>query len=70
VPDPQARVWFDGNSTSQTGTDRLFHSPLLTIGSTYSYQIRASWMRDGREVTPERTVSVTPGQTTIVDFTQ
>ena len=70
VPDPQARVWFDGNATSQTGTDRLFHSPLLTIGSTYSYQIRASWMQGGREVTQEKTVSATPGQTTVVDFTR
>ena len=70
VPDPQARVWFDGNSTSQTGTDRLFNSPSLTIGSTYNYQIRASWMQGGKEVSQERTVSVTPGQTTVVDFTR
>src|ERR1700722_2766483 len=24
VPEPQARVWFDGSSTTQTGKDRLF----------------------------------------------
>jgi uncharacterized protein (TIGR03000 family) len=70
VPDPQARVWFDGSLTSQTGTDRLYHTPYLTVGSTYRYQIRASWAKDGREVSQERTVSVTPGQTTLVDFTR
>jgi len=70
VPDPQARLWFDGNATSQTGTDRVFHTPSLTIGSTYTYQIRASWTQGGREVTQERTVSVTPGQTTLVDFSR
>ena len=70
VPDPQARVWFDGTLTTQTGTDRLFYTPSLTAGSTYSYQIRASWMQGGREVSQERTISVTPGQTTLVDFTQ
>jgi uncharacterized protein (TIGR03000 family) len=70
LPDPQARVWFDGSLTSQTGTDRLYHTPSLTAGSTYSYQIRASWTQGGREVSQERTVSVTPGQTTLVDFTR
>jgi uncharacterized protein (TIGR03000 family) len=70
LPDPQARVWFDGSLTSQTGTDRRYHTPSLTAGSTYSYQIRASWMADGREVSQERTVSVTPGRTTSVDFTR
>jgi uncharacterized protein (TIGR03000 family) len=70
VPDPQARVWFDGSLTSQTGKDRLYHTPSLTAGSTYSYQIRASWMQDGREVSQERTVSVKPGQTTVGDFTR
>ena len=70
VPDPQARVWFDGSGTTSTGTDRLFNSPSLTIGSTFSYQIRASWIQGGKEVTQERTVSVTPGQTVVVDFTR
>jgi uncharacterized protein (TIGR03000 family) len=70
LPDPQARVWFDGSLTSQTGTDRLYHTPSLTAGSTYSYQIRASWTQDGREVSQERTISLTPGKTTMVDFTR
>jgi uncharacterized protein (TIGR03000 family) len=70
APDPQARVWFDGAATRQTGADRLFSTPSLTIGSTYSYRIRAAWMQDGREVAQERTVSVAPGQTTMVDFTR
>jgi uncharacterized protein (TIGR03000 family) len=70
LPDPQASVWFDGNATSSTGTERLFNTPALTMGSTYSYRVRASWMQGGREVTQERTVSVTPGQTAMVDFSR
>ena len=70
VPDPQARVWFDGTNTTSMGSERLFNTPALTMGSAYSYQIRASWMQDGREVTQVRTVSVTPGQTAMVDFSR
>jgi uncharacterized protein (TIGR03000 family) len=68
VPDSQAHIWFDGSPTRQTGTDRLFNTPELTMGSTYSYRIRATWMQGGHEVSQEKTVSVTPGQTTLVDF--
>jgi uncharacterized protein (TIGR03000 family) len=69
LPDPQARVWFDGKATSQTGTDRLFDTPELADGSTYNYQLRAAWTtREGREITQERTVAVTPGRTTVIDF--
>ena len=68
VPDPQARVWFDGNPTSQTGNDRLFTSPQLS--GTASYQIRAAWMRNGREVISEQTATVRPGQTSLVDFSK
>jgi len=70
VPDPNARVWFDGNATQQTGTDRLFHTPSLQAGVANTYRIRATWMQDGREMTQERVVSVTPGRMSMVDFTQ
>lgn len=69
VPDPQAKVWFDGAATSSTGTDRIYHSPALAAGS-YSYRIRASWMQKGEPVTQEAVVNVTPGQTAVVDFTR
>jgi len=70
VPDSQAQVWFDGTGTNQAGTDRLFHTPSLTIGSSYTYHIRATWMQNGRQMTQERTVAVTPGQMTLVNFTR
>ena len=70
VPDAKARVWFDGNSTIQTGKDRLFYTPTLKKGSTGTYQIRATWMQGGKEVSQTRNVMVTPGQTTVVDFSR
>ena len=68
VPDPQAKVWFDGSLTSQTGTDRLYHTPSLAPGGTYSYRIRASWTQNGEPMIQEQVVSVTPGQTSVADF--
>jgi uncharacterized protein (TIGR03000 family) len=68
VPDPNARVWFDGNATQQTGTDRLFHTPPLNASVSNSYRIRASWMQGGQEMTQERVVNVTPGASAVADF--
>ena len=69
LPDPAARVWFDGTATNQTGTDRLFHTPSLAAGS-YSYRIKATWTQNGREVTQERNVPVMAGRLSVVDFTR
>lgn len=67
VPDPQATVMFDGNATTQTGTDRLFNTPPLA--GTSQYHIRATWMQNGQPMSQERVVSVTPGHMAVVDFT-
>jgi uncharacterized protein (TIGR03000 family) len=70
VPDANARVWFDGNATQQTGMDRLFHTPSLNASATNSYRVRATWNQNGRETTQERVVNVQPGRTITVDFNQ
>jgi uncharacterized protein (TIGR03000 family) len=69
LPDPKATVLMDGNKTTSTGPERLYHTPELAPG-TYSYEISATWMQDGKEVTQVRTVPVTPGRTSVVNFTQ
>jgi uncharacterized protein (TIGR03000 family) len=68
VPDGQAQVWFDGAATKQTGTDRYFHTPVLTPGSSNTYRIRASWTEAGEEMIQERVVTVSPGATALADF--
>ena len=68
LPDANARVWFDGAPTQQTGADRVFNTPALAPGATNNYRIRASWMQNGQEVTQERIVAVTPGASAVVDF--
>jgi uncharacterized protein (TIGR03000 family) len=63
-----AEVWFDGTKTSQTGSDRLFTTPSLTPGNTYSYEIRATWTANGAPVTQTRQVQVEAGKRSMVNF--
>lgn len=69
LPNPTAKVWFDGTLMTQTGNERLFATPALAAG-THSYTIRAVWMDGNREMAHERTIHVMPGRTTVVDFTR
>jgi uncharacterized protein (TIGR03000 family) len=62
-----AEIWFDGTLTTSTGTVRRFHSPPLTPGN-HSYEIRARWSEDGREVTQTQRVEVAPGAHVNVSF--
>jgi uncharacterized protein (TIGR03000 family) len=70
LPDGAASVWFEGNSTKTTGTDRVYQSPPITSGTTYSYRVKAAWTEGGRQIVQERTVAVGAGQTAVLDFTQ
>src|ERR1019366_8671747 len=62
LPDPNAKVWFDGSPTTSTGTDRLYYTPDLTANVTNSYRIRATWLANGKEITQERVVGFAPGR--------
>src|SRR5208283_2992909 len=60
LPDPNAKVWFDGSPTSSTGTERIYHTPDLSPNVTNTYSIRATWLANGKEMTQERVVGVAP----------
>jgi uncharacterized protein (TIGR03000 family) len=66
---PDGQIWFDDTATKQTGALREFESPPLTPGKTYSYDIRAQWRENGREVTQSRHIGVHAGGRVTVDFT-
>lgn len=68
LPTAKATLMIGGQATTQTGTVRLFQSPPLTPGSNYSYDLVATWEKDGKPVTAKRSVSVKIGQRTVVDF--
>jgi uncharacterized protein (TIGR03000 family) len=56
-----AKIWFGGSQTKQTGTARSFESPPLDAGQDYVYQIRVQWKQDGKDVTQTRQVTVHAG---------
>jgi len=69
VPVPDAEIWFAGDKTQQTGVAREFQSPPLDAGRTFTYEVRARWKENGREVNQTRSVKVQAGQWLTVDFT-
>jgi len=56
-----AQIWLEGSKTKQTGTTRLFVSPPLNAGEEYTYEVRARWTQDGREVEQTQRVAVHAG---------
>jgi len=57
----EAKVWFDGAATSQTGADRTFVSPSLARGHEYVYHLRVQWNDNGKTVERTRDVTVHAG---------
>jgi uncharacterized protein (TIGR03000 family) len=56
-----ARVWFEGGATSQSGADRTFVSPSLAPGREYVYHIRVQWDENGKPAEHNRDVTVHAG---------
>src|SRR5262249_3839080 len=56
-----ARVWFEGAATSQSGPDRTFVSPSLTPGREYVYHIRVQWQENDKSVERNREAKVYAG---------
>lgn len=69
LPQPAAELLVDGVRTSQTGTDRLFESPVLAAGTKAHYELTARWVEGGvmREI--KKAVVGVPGEVVRVDFT-
>jgi uncharacterized protein (TIGR03000 family) len=66
-----AQVWFDGQPTSQTGTERGFVSSVLTPGKVYTYSVRVRSVGDDGRVSDEtRPIQVRANDRWVVDFTR
>lgn len=64
-----SKVFVNGAATSSTGAARQFVSRGLTNGRQYTYEIRAEWMADGKPATDTKTVQMSAGEQTVLDFT-
>jgi uncharacterized protein (TIGR03000 family) len=61
-------LWFEGRATTRTGAERDFVSPELTPGTSYTWEVKARWVQDGRDVEQTRQVVVRPNETVTVEF--
>jgi len=62
----EAKLTIDDFVTSSTSERRVFVSPALTPGKTYSYTFKAEVMRDSKPVTVTKEVTVRAGEETPV----
>jgi len=69
LPVPDAEVWIEGDKTQQMGFMRTYVSPPLDTDKRYSYEIKARWNENGREVTRTKKVPVRPNAAATADFT-
>ncbi|TMQ33274.1 MAG: TIGR03000 domain-containing protein [Planctomycetota bacterium] len=63
-----AQIVFDGYKTGQTGVLRRFQSPPLPLGQKFTYDMKATWKANGKEVVQEKKLYVQAGQETTVDL--
>jgi uncharacterized protein (TIGR03000 family) len=57
-----AKVFVNGMATTSAGPMRQYMSRNLQPGSTYTYEVRAEMVRDGKTVSETKTVQLTAGQ--------
>jgi uncharacterized protein (TIGR03000 family) len=63
-----AKIWIEGSSTGQGGSQRQFVSPPIQPGHDYTYRIQVRWNQDGHEVTSEREIPVHAGDVINLTF--
>jgi uncharacterized protein (TIGR03000 family) len=57
-----AQLTFDDSPTTSTGGRRVFLSPVLSVGPTFCYSLKAEVMRDGKAVTMQKHIEVRAGE--------
>jgi len=63
-----AKLTVDESGTQADGTRREFISPTLTPNRSYSYTLKAEFVRGGKTVTVTKKATVTAGKETLVSF--
>jgi uncharacterized protein (TIGR03000 family) len=68
LPTADARLYFDGTLTRETGPERVFRAPGLDGNKRYGYRLLAVWVENGREVTHEANIAFWGGDDVAVSF--
>jgi uncharacterized protein (TIGR03000 family) len=63
-----AKVFVNNHPTKSTGASRQYVSRALQAGSSYTFKVRAEFVRDGKPMSQEKTVQLTAGQTAALEF--
>lgn len=58
-----AKLLIDDTTTTSVGANRVFQSPILNPGKTYSYTFTAEIVREGKPVRVEQVVEIEAGET-------
>ncbi len=64
-----AKVYFDGQATTQTGSERSFATPPLRRGAILYYELKAEFAPGGQVVSRTLRIAVRGGETTRVELT-
>jgi uncharacterized protein (TIGR03000 family) len=64
----EAALTIDGYVTKSTSGQRLFTTPALEVGKTFTYTLKATVERDGKPETVTRQVAVRGGEQTRVEL--
>jgi uncharacterized protein (TIGR03000 family) len=67
VPAP-ATVTVDGQATTSTGETRLYETPPLAPGKTFSYELKATWEESGYKIVRMAEARVEAGKETVIDL--
>src|SRR5262245_38703731 len=65
---PDATLTIDAAPTAQKRAERLFETPALAPGQTYTYSLTATWTENGLPRRETRQVLVRAGERTEIDF--
>jgi len=68
VPRADARVVFNGVTSTSNSNIRHFETSAMAPGRPYNFQVEAFWMEGGREVRQTRNITGYAGQTLDVNF--
>lgn len=70
MPNDKAKLYFDGKEAAGEGTTRLFHTPALKAGQSYTFTLKAAWPGPGLfdDLSNEQVVSFRAGEHKIVDL--